>query len=223
MTDVLELLERARELQERSDPTVAALFVERDGIYYRLHNVDPWDFHRDARLYAGPYPVVAHPPCGRWCVMAPLVESQHGYRVGDDRGCFEAALRAVRAYGGVLEHPALSFAWRRFNLPAPSRGGWSQSLFDPGWSTEVSQAAYGHRARKRTWLYYVGPAPPPALDWSDPEGECKVSDLHAFSAERTGRGDRPRMYATEAAATPLAFRDALLTLARSASLMRAAS
>ena len=45
---------------------VAALFVERDGAYYGLPNVDPWDAERDARTYAGPFPVVAHPPCERW-------------------------------------------------------------------------------------------------------------------------------------------------------------
>ena len=42
--------------------TVAALYVEKGGVYYGLPDVDPWDEERDARLYAGPWPVVAHPP-----------------------------------------------------------------------------------------------------------------------------------------------------------------
>ena len=42
---------------------IAALFVEQNGCYFELDNVDPWDKHRDARLYSGPYPVIAHPPC----------------------------------------------------------------------------------------------------------------------------------------------------------------
>jgi hypothetical protein len=42
--------------------TVAALFVETNGAYYGLPGVDPWDESRDARLYDGPFPVVAHPP-----------------------------------------------------------------------------------------------------------------------------------------------------------------
>lgn len=46
--------------------TVAALYVEAGGSYYGLPGVDPWDETRDARLYAGPWPVVAHPPCQRW-------------------------------------------------------------------------------------------------------------------------------------------------------------
>jgi len=44
---------------------VAALYVETGGVYYGLPDVDPWDEERDARLYAGPWPVVAHPPCSR--------------------------------------------------------------------------------------------------------------------------------------------------------------
>lgn len=46
--------------------TVAALYVETGGCYFGLEDVDPWDIHRDARLYPGPWPVVAHPPCERW-------------------------------------------------------------------------------------------------------------------------------------------------------------
>ena len=50
--------------------TVAALYVETNGSYFGLPGVDPWDEPRDARLYAGPHPVVAHPPCQRWGQMA---------------------------------------------------------------------------------------------------------------------------------------------------------
>ena len=45
---------------------IAALYVEAGGCYYGLDGVDPWDEARDARLYAGPYAIVAHPPCQRW-------------------------------------------------------------------------------------------------------------------------------------------------------------
>lgn len=38
---------------------IAALFVQRGGVYFGLDDVDPWDESRDARRYAGPYPVVA--------------------------------------------------------------------------------------------------------------------------------------------------------------------
>ena len=54
---------------------IAALFVQRRGVYFDLDGVDPWDASRDARLYAGASSVVAHPPCARWCRLAGLVEA----------------------------------------------------------------------------------------------------------------------------------------------------
>ena len=40
-------------------PLVAALFVQEGGAYYGQPGVDPWPESRDARAYAGPWPVVA--------------------------------------------------------------------------------------------------------------------------------------------------------------------
>lgn len=199
---------------------IAALYVERDGPYFGLAGVDPWDEERDARLYAGPFPVVAHPPCNRWSPLAYLNQAQHGYKVGDDGGCFAAALACVRAYGGVLEHPAESLAFAKFALPEPSRGGWAQSFDDPGWSTEVSQSAYGHAARKRTWLYYVGGCPP-ELDWSDPPGTAIVGGggWRRPSGKRdalTTAAAGTRIQGAAASRTPTAFRDVLLKMAREA-------
>jgi hypothetical protein len=179
---------------------VAALYVETNGVYYGLPGVDPWDEERDARLYAGPWPVVAHPPCNRWSIMAAC----RGYRDGQDGGCFRAALHAVRQFGGVLEHPRHTLAWSTFGLPQASRDGWTQAIGDPGWTTEVDQHIYGNRFRKPTWLYYCGNAPPPALQWrmagSDALG---LHNYHGW-----GNGQRSR--------TPEAFRDVLLQMARSA-------
>src|SRR5207248_1894555 len=118
---------------------IAALYVETNGVYYGLPDVDPWDEARDARKYAGPWPVVAHPPCARWSRLAGFTEARFGYKRGDDGGCFEAALHAVRTYGGVLEHPAYSSAWAHFGLAKPYwRGGWSVAL-DGGASCYVEQ------------------------------------------------------------------------------------
>ena len=89
---------------------IAALYVDPKGAYANLPGVELWDKQRDARLYAGPHSVVAHPPCGRWCKLAALVEARYGHKRGEDGGCFAAALAAVRAFGGVLEHPAFSAA-----------------------------------------------------------------------------------------------------------------
>ncbi len=191
---------------------VAALFVDPAGSYSGLPDVDLWPEARDARLYAGPYPVVAHPPCSRWCQFAPVNQARWGAMIGDDGGCFVAALNAVRAYGGVLEHPAYTLAWPRYNLPRPTRGVWTRSLLDDGWVTELSQSAYGHPARKRTWLYAVA-CELPVLHWKDLDGKALIG----------GRGTkglpegRYRIQDAPAAATPVAFRDVLLAMARSAS------
>ena len=170
---------------------IAALYVMRDGCYYGLPDVDPWDEERDARLYAGPWPVVAHPPCARWCRLAGLVQKRWGYRKGDDGGCFEAALRAVRTFGGVLEHPAYSEAFYHFDLPIPEAGPWQRGLFG-GWSCRVDQWHYGHRAKKATWLYAFGADPLPSLVWTrtpDTEEVAYVTDGGGRREEAQGPGD----------------------------------
>jgi hypothetical protein len=96
---------------------IAALFVRSGSHYFGRPDVDPWPESRDARLYAGPHPVVCHPPCARWGRLYAM----HGGKLGDDNGCFESALQSLRRWGGVLEHPADSFAWSRFGLPRPRR------------------------------------------------------------------------------------------------------
>lgn len=189
---------------------IAALYVQKDGIYYGLPDVDPWDEERDARNYEGQWPVVAHPPCARWCQLASVNEARWGAKIGEDGGCFEAALRAVRRFGGVLEHPAYSLAWSHYMLPVPTRGLWVRSLWDEGWVTEVSQSAYGHKARKRTWLYLVGE--PHELDWSDSPGEMMIGN-----GINSGEGTwAPKMAKREASATPIAFRDELILMAEGA-------
>lgn len=189
--------------------TVAALYVDPNGVYANLPGVDVWDEARDARLYDGPWPVVAHPPCATWCRLAPWIEAIGGRRRGDDGGCFAAALGAVRRFGGVLEHPASSYAWGAFGLPRPLGGHWIATLSDPGWVCEVSQAAYGHLASKLTWLYYVGEAPPEPLDTSRPAARAKCGH-----DPKGRRPNLPRLRDADAARTPLAFRDVLLAMAR---------
>ena len=191
-------------------PQIAALYVQKDGVYFGLPGVDPWDESRDARRYFGPHPVVAHPPCQRWSVLAHVNEVRWGARVGEDGGCFEHALAAVLALGGVLEHPASSRAWPHFGLLKPASGRWSVGYLAGVryWVTQVAQCAYGHRARKRTWLLYQGAAAPPALDWSEPSVQYKVG------GRRNGGHGLPSLSKKEANATPIAFRDLLIYLAR---------
>ena len=190
---------------------VAALFVERGGVYDGLPDVDAWTKDEDARKYTGPYPVVAHPPCQLWTKLARVNYKRWGgehNKPGNDGGCFLSALTSVRRFGGVLEHPAFSYAWTEYQLPRPRCLGWVSSSPNE-WVCEVWQSAYGHRARKRTWLYYYGrwPYPIKQLRWERLPG---VAQIGWFDRNKPVLGKR------EASATPILFRDDLLTLARNA-------
>lgn len=208
--------------------TVAALYVETSGSYYGLPGVDPWDEQRDARCYPGPHPVVAHPPCQRWGKFwagQPLWIKRTGERKvkGDDGGCFEAALAAVRKWGGVIEHPWGSYAWPHFGLNTPPReGGWIAADFEGGQTCCVEQGRYGHYARKPTLLLVYGVAMEdlPELDWGVSEAKfpqwaiekhgleyCKRAGELAFQGG--GTDSSPRI------GTPPEFRELLLSIARS--------
>lgn len=143
--ELWEIRIRTRSVEIQMTDIVAALYVERGGPYFGMPGVDPWDKEQDARLYDGPHPVVAHPPCGPWG------ELRHLYQ-GDEHDCAPAALAAVRRWGGVLEHPARSKFWQFAQLP------WPGDLPDQfgGFTVEVDQCSWGHVARKRTRLYFCG-------------------------------------------------------------------
>lgn len=204
---------------------IAALYVERNGCYFGLDGVDPWDEQRDARRYAGPWPVIAHPPCQRWgryWYGGPMLHKL-GRRLerGDDNGCFAAALAAVREFGGVLEHPEASSAWAAFGLIEPPRsGGWIVADWVGGWTCCVEQGHYGHRARKATWLYAVG-VDCPSLRWGKSASKVRLDQGYHSKEERRrlqrlGDLRSPRLHRAECAATPHEFRDLLISIARSA-------
>jgi hypothetical protein len=194
--------------------TVAALFVDARGAYSGLEGVEVWDESRDARRYRGPHPVVAHPPCSRWCRLAGLVRARWGHEIGDDGGCFFSALRSLRRYGGVLEHPAYSKAWAKYRLPVPHRaGGWNGDPYR-GWSCHVEQGRYGHCAKKATWLYAYGidRLVLPDLRWGsvpDCRGRAPVSWCRSNPSD-----SRVRVEKRATSATPMEFRDLLIGMAR---------
>jgi hypothetical protein len=202
--------------------TIAALYVETGGAYYGLDGVEPWDEARDARSYAGPWPVVAHPPCQRWGrFWHGSTRKPHQFELGADGGCFAAALQSVRAWGGVLEHPAHSRAWQAFDLNRPPiDGGWVAADMAGGWTCHVEQGFYGHASRKPTWLYAYG-VDLPELHWG--RGEQRIPqwmiDRYGYEKARrigvvamVGGKDKTRIRN----ATPPAFRDLLISIARSA-------
>lgn len=211
------------------ETSLAALYVETDGCYFGLPGVDPWDEARDARLYAGPHPVVAHPPCQRWGrFWHGSTRKPHQFKFGDDKGCFKACLASVRCWGGVIEHPADSGAWNSpdhptkpgFGLPIPKKGaGWSEPDEYGGRSCYVEQCHYGHEARKATFLYAVGiDFDAVKLVWDRTRAVVPqwMIDKYGESAARKigvvammGGKDKTK----KRNATPPAFRDALIAMA----------
>lgn len=125
---------------------VVALYVDHRGPYPDL--VAEWyGQERDARSYAGPLPVVAHPPCGPWSTLRGLSnESEEIKSLGPH------AVEMVRRFGGVLEHPSGSLLFQHCGMPRPGSlpDGWG------GLSFQVEQVDWGHVARKRSWIYVVG-------------------------------------------------------------------
>jgi hypothetical protein len=194
--------------------TIAALYIDPRGPYPKMPGVQCWDAARDARLYDGPWPVVAHPPCGPWGALRRL------YR-GDEHDCAPIALAQVRTFGGVLEQPAASaFLLERYLAPGQPPDPWG------GQTIEVCQVDWGHVARKRTWLYFVGvdlselemPAPREPTHW--------VSGFH--HPTRKGKASRAAppgikiCSAEQRRRTPPLFAAWLVALARTAQIARAA-
>lgn len=214
--------------------TVAALYVEPDGVYRDCPGVDPWDEARDARRYAGPHPIVAHPPCQRWGrFWHGSTRKPHQYELGADGGCFRAALAALEMFGGVLEHPADSKAWKAFGLTPPKRGaGWSiartyhpmqSEPWQTLWTCYVEQGHYGHTSRKPTWLLVHGVprALLPDLNWTRGPQRLDPRMVERCGYEKARRigvvvmvGGKDKTKIRNA--TPPAFRDVLLAIARSA-------
>jgi hypothetical protein len=181
--------------------TVAALYIDHSGPYPSMAGVDCWDLERDARRYDGPYAVVAHPPCGPWSRL------RHLYR-GSEQDCAPRALEQVRAYGGVLEHPAHSMLWPAFKMPRPGE------LPDAhgGVAIEVDQVRWGHVARKRTWLYLVG------VREVDVDPPARMPTHWASGSRSNLSGPVPEgikvCSSTQRRRTPPAFAEYLVRLAR---------
>lgn len=124
------------------------------------------------------------------------------------------AVRQVRTFGGVLEHPEFSTLWPAAGLPAPGQ----RDEFG-GWTLPVSQHWWGHRAEKRTWLYVVGcePSELPAIPLVLGESTHVIAQSRSRGGARLKkgmRGWRPECSKAEREHTPPDFAAWLVELAR---------
>jgi hypothetical protein len=177
--------------------SVTALYVDPRGPYPSLL-VDWYDEARDARNYAGPNPVIAHPACGPWGCLS------HQYK-GSEGGPELAvhAIGQVRTFGGVLEHPAHSRLFRTYGLPLP----WQSDAY--GFTITINQVDWGHVAPKATWLYICG-VEPELLPGAPPNGIA----THWISGGGAKHDKRIKLCgAAQRRRTPVAFAKWLITIA----------
>ncbi len=184
---------------------VAALFCRSDTVYRTISGVDVWDKERNALLWPGGLPVVAHPPCGPWGCLRNKCKERRG-----ERELALWAVQQVRNFGGVLEHPERSTLWQAAGLPdigcTDNYGGFTLRL-DQHW--------WGHRARKRTLLYICGislrEVPPMPLTLREPTHV--VSSGYAPHRGHRHRSAKPEVSKAEREATPEAFAKWLVQVA----------
>lgn len=191
--------------------TVAVLFARADSVYKTLPGCDVWDFQRDALRCPGGAPIVGHPPCRAWGSLSHFAKPRPG-----ERELAPWCVDRIRENGGVLEHPNASKLWKEKPLPAPGRhDDWG------GWTLVVDQDWWGHRAEKRTRLYIVGCPPrevPPMPFRIEPTTHVITQGrMRRKCGTRMRKGDfgwRPDLEPWEREATPPAFADWLVELAR---------
>jgi hypothetical protein len=186
----------------------AALYVDvRRGPYAAL-GVECWGEAEDATRYPGPGPVIAHPPCGPWSRLAHMC----GPDLLAQAHLGPIAVGQVRRWGGVLEHPTASRLWAACQMPRPGEmpDRWG------GFTVEVEQWWWGHRAVKPTWLYIVGPSladvmrslPAPPTDRARPASGGRATTAR----DRSARSMLERLPRSQRHITPPAFAAWLLGL-----------
>jgi hypothetical protein len=158
---------------------VAVLFARKDSHYKALPVCDVWDIDRDARNWPGGAPVIAHPPCRAWGKLSYFAKPR-----SDEKDLAIFAVKQVRRFGGVLEHPKDSKLWGAAGLPRPGH----KDEFG-GWTLPITQHWFGHRAEKKTWLYIVGVRPLDVPDIPMVLGHAS----HVITQGRTRRKDGSRL------------------------------
>ena len=188
---------------------VAVLFARADSVYKSMPGCDVFDIERDARTWQGGAPIVAHPPCAQWGKLRQFAHVDDGLKA-----CGPTAARWVQQFGGVLEHPADSTLWPHCGLPSAGR---PPDDFG-GWTAEVRQCDWGHRAAKLTWLYIVGCHPddlPTMPARGEPTGMIKPQRGVPRTLKIVTKAERE--------ATPPQFAAWLVELARRTSVLEVAA
>lgn len=195
---------------------IAALYIDPRGPYMRMARVLPYALSEnqllpgfggaDARAYDGPFPVVAHPPCGPWSSLRRLYKGTTA-----DRACAIRAVEQVRRFGGVLEHPGTSLLWDEVIEPLRS----VEPYFRDEYTVKVDQCEWGHPARKPTKLFLVG-VPRSALEVPPFPGR-KPTHWCSGSRKNKGGGSVPAgikvCSAEQRRRTPTLFAEYLVRLA----------
>jgi hypothetical protein len=180
---------------------VSVLFASENSIYKQLNNIDVWDKDRNALLFRGDNPIIAHPPCRAWASLRHCAKPEPNEK---DLAYF--AIEKVRLNGGVLEHPSKSTLWAIACLP-------EISCYDKygGWTLVIDQFWFGHRAQKRTKLYICGCKPKnvPKI----PIRLGKATHTVGLWSGRNRQTCRPSILKKEYEATPEEFAEWLIKLA----------
>lgn len=179
---------------------VTILFARQDSVYKSLPNCDVYDIDRDALTWKGGSPVVAHPPCRLWGRLRKMAKVEDPEA---ERHLALWSIDQVRQWGGVLEHPAHSTLWHEAQLPLPS-----QSDEFGGYTIQISQWMFGHRADKPTWLYICGRK----LDDLPPIPQRE--GIPSYVINSTKNDSRPEVTKAERERTPLALAKWLVEVAR---------
>ena len=181
---------------------MSVLFARSDSNYYALQGTDVYDMARNALTYPGGTPVIAHPPCRAWGRLSHMASPRLG-----ERALAPWAVYQVRENGGVLEHPANSKLWRDLTLPT----GKDVDLYG-GYTLAVDQFWWGHKARKKTWLYVVG-VPRKELP-ATPLRFGRATHTIGACAKYKSAYKRPEVTHAEREHTPVAMAQWLLEVAR---------